>query len=142
MFFTEKVNAKGHPLITATHTSTLEITRERELTPRGNCILAVDADKSVYSLNPYLKYLLRKNHLVIIQFKTNDKTYDYLIARGHINLKLKDLNSIVIRKSSYIDKRTLCIKSSKSAIDINRKIINELKKNHKIIINIVVLGKE
>ncbi|HIG98004.1 TPA: DUF371 domain-containing protein, partial [Candidatus Woesearchaeota archaeon] len=39
--------AHGHPNILATHRTTLEITKDSELTTRGNCVVAVAADFSL-----------------------------------------------------------------------------------------------
>nr|WP_305836316.1 DUF371 domain-containing protein [Candidatus Nanopusillus massiliensis] len=57
-----------------------------------------------------------------------DDLIDDIIAYGSKNLLLTNYRSIVIRKSNYIDDRTLAINSNKSAIDIDRKLIEELRK--------------
>ncbi len=129
----DHITAYGHPNIKATHRSTLEITTEDYLTPRGDCIIAIKADKAAKHLNPRLKNLLKKdNTILIIQLQTQD-TKDTIIAQGHKNLTLTSPTSIVIRKSTYIDDRTIAIKANKAAKNINRKLINYLKNKQQII---------
>ncbi|HIP75502.1 MAG TPA: DUF371 domain-containing protein, partial [Thermococcus paralvinellae] len=41
----EIIHCYGHENIKATHKSTLEITKEDFLTPRGDCIICIKADK-------------------------------------------------------------------------------------------------
>ena len=41
----EVVRARGHENVTAEHVSTLEFTSDDFLTPAGDCILAVEADR-------------------------------------------------------------------------------------------------
>ncbi|MEF8854148.1 MAG: DUF371 domain-containing protein [Haloarculaceae archaeon] len=41
----EVVHARGHENVTATHASTVEVTSDDYLTPAGDCILAVEADR-------------------------------------------------------------------------------------------------
>ena len=43
----------------------------------------------------------------------------------------------MIRKSDFLDSRTFAINADKAACDINRKIIEELKKEKKIEISIL-----
>ncbi len=73
------------------------------------------------------KYHLLNEGKIKIVIKVDD-LIDDIIAYGSKNLLLTNYRSIVIRKSNYIDDRTLAINSNKSAIDIDRKLIEELRK--------------
>jgi len=42
----EVVCARGHEHVSATHASTFEVTTDDWLTPAGDCILAVEADRA------------------------------------------------------------------------------------------------
>ena len=121
------IRAKGNKLIKATHKSTLEVTKENFLTERGDCIIGINSTHSVKDLPLDLKEYLLNEGKIKIEIKVDD-LIDSLIAYGSKNLKLTNEKSIVIRKSNYIDDRTLAIYSNKSAIDIDRKIIEELRK--------------
>jgi hypothetical protein len=120
------IKAKGHKLIKATHKSTLEITKDNYLTEEGDCIIGVNANYSVKDLPEDLKdHLLNEGKIKII-IKVDD-LIDSIIAYGSRNLLLTNDRSIVIRKSNYIDDRTLAINSNKSAIDIDKKLIEKLR---------------
>jgi hypothetical protein len=66
MTCTEVLRAKGHPYIRATHRTTLEVTVEDSITPRGDCIIGVSADKSALSLSEEFKNCLRRENGVLI----------------------------------------------------------------------------
>jgi hypothetical protein len=120
------IKAKGHKLIKATHKSTLEITKDNYLTERGDCIIGINSNYSVKDLPEDLKdHLLNEGKIKII-IKVDD-LIDSIIAYGSRNLLLTNDRSIVVRKSNYIDDRTLAINSNKSAVDIDKKIIERLR---------------
>ncbi|MFP3256219.1 MAG: DUF371 domain-containing protein [Candidatus Nanopusillus acidilobi] len=121
------IKARGNKLIKATHKSTLEITKDNFLTERGDCIIGINANYSVKDLPEDLKDHLLNEGKIKIVIKVDD-LIDDIIAYGSKNLLLTNDRSIVIRKSNYIDDRTLAINSNKSAIDIDRKLIEELRK--------------
>ena len=52
---TELITARGHPQIRARHSTTLMITKEKEVGPRGDCVVAVAADKGAADLSVALK---------------------------------------------------------------------------------------
>jgi len=120
------IKAKGHSLIKATHKSTFEITKDNYLTPRGDCIIGICASHAVYDLPKELKDHLKSGGKIKIILEVNGER-DEIIAYGHPNLELTDRKSIVVRKSDYIDARTLAIKASKAAKDINRSLIEKLR---------------
>lgn len=120
--------ARGHPNVRATHRTTLEVTKEKDLTPRGDCIIGVRADKSLKDFNDEIKDWLRKGMPVLIEVLLPDYGLkDFLKAYGSPKLTFKHETDIVIRKSEFVCDRTLAIKSSKSARDIDREIVELLK---------------
>ncbi len=122
-----KFRAYGHHNVKATHPSTLEITTENYLTERGDCIVAVKSEMSCRSLPTQVKEAIRNDKSIVeIELKCGD-LIDKITARGSRNLTLSSDVSIVIRKSDYIDGRTLCIKADKAASDLSRKLIALLK---------------
>ena len=120
------IKAKGNKLIKATHKSTLEITKDSFLTEKGDCIIGISSNYSVKDLPEDLKDHLLNEGKIKITIKVDDLIND-IIAYGSKRLLLTNDKSIVIRKSNYIDNRTLAINSNKSAIDIDRKLIERLK---------------
>ncbi|WP_457742366.1 DUF371 domain-containing protein [Thermococcus sp.] len=122
----EVINCRGHENVRATHRSTLEITTEDFLTPRGDCIICVSADKALKDLNEKFKKALKRGARLRIVIRAGNLS-DELTAHGSPKLTLKSPISMVIRKSDYIDDRTLAIRASKSARDLNRELVKLLK---------------
>ena len=120
---------QGHPLISATHQTTLELTKDIHLTHRGDCIVGIGASKACNDLQPHLKKLLRtKNTEVRIRITVHGLSFN-LTAYGNPDLRLSHMSDMVIRKSNYVCPRTLAILSDKSAVDIPRELVNQLKKS-------------
>jgi len=122
----EVIKAYGHANISAIHNSTIEITKDDYLTPQGDCIIGVNANKAAGELSQQFKDIIRdENTIIVITFVTSN-SFDYLIARGSKKLNPKNNRKIIIRRSDYIDESTIAIKSSKAAIDISRKLVEDL----------------
>ena len=127
VIYAEKIKAYGHPNIKGTHRTTFEITTEEELTPRGDCIIGVKADKSAADLSNEFKQLAQRKNTVIIIVLKADEYKDIVLASGHQNLIIMDKQKIIVRKSTYIEPATIAVKANKAARDINRKLIEKLR---------------
>jgi hypothetical protein len=139
----EEFYAYGHELIQATHRTTLEITKDDHLTKRGNCIIAIKSEKACADLSPELKKIIKKDgSKVIIKIYVNN--FEEIIeAEGSSKLILTSRNSIVIRKSDYIDERTLAIRANKASADLDRNLIKCLRSaNSKVKIEIKAYVKD
>jgi len=125
---TEEIFARGHENITAKHKTTLEVTKDSELTPGGDCIIGVKADKSVRDLNLEIKKRIRAGNEILIKLILPDYGSDLSFrARGDRMLQLSHETDVVIRKSGYRCERTLCIHSQISAKDIDRDFVRLLR---------------
>lgn len=123
----ELIYAKGHKNIKSTHKTTFEITKDLSLTERGDCILAISANKGVTDLSDEFKNaLLNDDANLKIVVEAGGKE-DSALAKGSRLLTLKDMDEMVIRKGNYICDRTLAINSNKAAIDFDRNLIEILK---------------
>lgn len=122
----EEIIAYGHHNITAIHKTTFEVTKEENLGKEGSCIIGVRANKACKDLNEEFKNALKEGKKVEIRIEVEGIS-DKVIAFGSPALKLSDEKSIVVRKSDYIDKRTLAILSDKAACDIKREIVEKMK---------------
>lgn len=120
------VRARGHPEVTATHPTTLMITKDEEIGPRADCVLAVSADKSVVDLRDATKQAIRYGHQIEVTIEAGGLK-EVIRGRGHGNLTLSDTTDIVIRKSSFICGRTLMIGADKAAIDLRRGFVERLR---------------
>ncbi|NJE43494.1 DUF371 domain-containing protein [Thermococcus sp. GR6] len=133
----EIICCRGHENVRATHKSTLEFTKEDYLTPRGDCILCIEADKGINDLSEEFKRALKEGKRLLIRIKIAD-LIDEVLAEGSPRLILEHPYSMVVRKSDYIDGRTLAIKANKAARDIDRRIV-ELLKNPKTVAEIELI---
>lgn len=120
----------GHENILCTHNTTLEITKDKEISTKGNCILGINASKGCADLNPRLKKLLKQKNKFKIMIKVGEFC-DCFYGYGHPDLTLLDKNDIVFRKSNFICDRTILINCTKSSSEINRILIEKLKNENK-----------
>lgn len=130
MTLTEVIHARGHVNVKSTHKKTLEITREDHLTPRGDCIIAVKADKGLNELGREFMNALKSGNAVLeLTIKCNG-VKDTVKAMGHPDLTLDHPTDMVVRKSSYTCSRTLAVKADKAAVDLDRRLVEELARDN------------
>lgn len=123
----ETITARGHRNVLATNNATFEITGESSLTRRGDCIVAVEADKSFDDLSSQFQKLLRRPGADLrIAFHADDQQ-DIVQAKGCVDLILSHPYGIVVRKSTYVCGKTLAIMADKAASDLSRSLIAKLK---------------
>ncbi|HIK00668.1 TPA: DUF371 domain-containing protein [archaeon] len=122
----ETIIARGHPNVLGIHRTTIEITKESHLTHKGDCIIGVNADKACSDLSDDLKKELKKEKKFEIILRAGDSE-ERITGFGSPNLLLSHRDDIILRKSSYIDARTLLIKCDKACSDLNRGFVNKLK---------------
>lgn len=126
----EEVRAYGHENVLSKHHTTIEVTKDATLTKRGDCIIGVNADKGICDFSEKFKEMLKNpiNPSYIKIFIISNGFSEEINARGNENLILNHKHDIVIRKSKFIDDRTIAIMADKAAIDLNRKIVKVLAK--------------
>lgn len=112
-----KFKIYGHVNVLSTHHTTLEFTKDKDLTKRGDCILGVNSDFKVSK-----EILSAKKIKITI---TCDNISDFINA--DVNSGFDDNHEIVIRKTGFLSKRTLGINADKASIDIDRRIVLKLK---------------
>ena len=135
---TLRFKAKGHPAIRATHPTTLEITREDRLTPRGDCIVAVSSEYAAASLPEKLKRLIRKDgSTVLLELEVEGLRFT-VKGEGGSRLTLTHPTDLVARKSSHVCPRTLMIHADKAAVDMPRVMVEALKHEPTILVSIKV----
>jgi len=127
MKITEVILAYGHENIQATHESTFEITKEAQISKRGNCVIAVSADKAVADLRPEFKENLRKENAKTTMLIEAGEVVEVVNALGNPRLILTHPTDMVVRKSNYVCSRTLAIRADKAACDLSRKLVEKLK---------------
>lgn len=123
----EVVNAKGHVNVRATHSTTFEITRDTWLTPRGDCIVGINADKAVAHLSSKFKDIASSDNALIIAILECNGVRDVVVGYGSSKLTFTSDRRIVFRRSTYTSGDTVMIKASKAAKDISRELVKLLK---------------
>ena len=114
----------------------MEITKEHELTPRGDCILAVRSEKSARDLSEEFKKLARDRRAVItLEVRSGDLVF-VLRGSGDPRLSFDDPTSLVFRKSAYVDRRTVAVRCDKAAADVPRELVSRLKRREEVLITL------
>ena len=140
---TEVIVAYGHPLIRSTHPTTFEITKDELLTEKGNCIIAVKANKAVVDLSSEFKKAAKKGNAEITIIIEAGEQRESVKASGDPKLLFTHPTDIVVRKSSYTCSRTLAVKADKAARDLSRALIRKLQNpNQTVKITLTVKTQE
>ncbi len=124
----EIVRFKGHINIRAEHPTTLEITKEKDLTARGDCIVGVSADKGLKDFRKDFKSIASKNDSIIYLLIITKVGTDCVVGWGDEGLSFEDPLRIIVRKSTYVSPNTVMVRANKSAADLRRELINYLRR--------------
>ncbi|WP_235185674.1 DUF371 domain-containing protein [Candidatus Acidianus copahuensis] len=125
----DELEFTGHPNVLATHKTTLEITTEDYLTPRGDCIIGINASKSLADLNERVKSDIRLGYYVYLVIQVGNYS-QVIIGKGSPSLSLDDKVRMIIRKSTYTSSSTLMIMANSSARNIDRRIVETLRRGN------------
>jgi hypothetical protein len=122
----ETVRASGHENVTAEHASTFEVTSDEFLTPAGDCILAVGADRTPADFaEPFVEACRHHDATITVSLEADTCT-DRIEARGHPDLTFESDRSLVGRTSDYVDERTVAVEAEKSARGVDRDLVAAL----------------
>ena len=127
MEVTEIILGYGHENIQATHKTTFEITKEAQLSRRGDCIIAVSANKTMTDFSSEFKENLHKEKAKIMILIEAGDAAEVVNAFGSSRLILAHRTDMVVRKSNYICNRTLAIQADKVACDLSRDLVKRLR---------------
>lgn len=139
----EVVHARGHEHVTAEHASTFEVTSDDWLTPAGDCILAVEADRTPADFDASFAAACRDPDATItatITATTDDgETYEQTVTgRGHPELTFENERSHVGRTSEYVDDRTVLVDADAAAADLDRPLVDALSDGASVRFELVV----
>jgi uncharacterized protein len=117
----------GHPNVRSLHAKTIEITKDEHLSPRGDCIIGVKANKACADLDESFKHRLKSNLSVIkIEIMVGDESF-IISGRGDERLSMLNSNDIVIRKTNFVCPRTMSVLCDKASSDVPRKLVRILQ---------------
>ena len=122
-----EIKFSGHKNIRSNHTKTIEITKDSELTTKGDCIIGVNASESCSNLPMPLKKKLQ-NPKSNVQFLIKVGQHEFMVkGKGHKDLTLMHPEDIVIRKSDFVCPRTLAVKCDKASNLLPREMVTLLQ---------------
>lgn len=116
------ITGHGHPNITSKHATTIAFTKDKEITPRGDCFVAVACN---WTIDQGFLKKLKNAKIVKVEIECAGQK-ETITGSGHPELTLTD-NDLVIRKSGWVDSRTLMIGADKAAKDLKKEVVQVLK---------------
>jgi hypothetical protein len=123
----ERVIAYGHENVISSHRTTLEITKDEEISKRADCIIGVNADKGLVDLSEEFKAKARDGSVLIVLTISTDGVEEKITGKGHPGLTFTHPTDMVARKSEFICDRTIMIKADKSSKELKRDLVERLK---------------
>lgn len=133
----EVIEAYGSEDILASDDKSFSIVRFKKAKEGNKSVIGVGADKGCVDLSDKFKDALKSARKIFITIEAGGES-DTVTAFGSPALKLADANEIFIRKSDFIDVKTLAIFANKAAADLERSLKEKLKTPEKIKITLEV----
>jgi len=134
----EVVRASGHENVTGEHASTLEVTSDDFLTPAGDCILAVDADRVPADFDDAFVSACQDADATITATVAAGDHSVTVTGTGHPELTFENERSHVLRTSDYVDDRTVMVNADAAAGDVDRDLIDALADGHDATLTLTV----
>ena len=124
----EVIRARGHEHGAATHESTFEVTTDDWLTPAGDCIVGIDADRAPADFDDDFVAACRDPGATItLTLALDDGASHHRVrAHGHPDLTFGSERSAVVRTSTYVDDRTVGVGADAAAADLDRDLVAAL----------------
>ncbi|TYL36258.1 DUF371 domain-containing protein [Natronococcus pandeyae] len=134
----EVIHARGHEHVSAEHASTFEVTTDDYLTPAGDCILAIDADRAPADFDPEFVEACQDEAATITVTIATDDHRESVEGRGDPDLELTNERSAVGRTSDYVDDRTIVVGAEFAAEGFDRDLIDALADGAEVTVTITV----
>jgi len=122
----EVIRARGHEHVAATHESTFEVTTDDWLTPAGDCIVGIEADRAPADFDADFVAACRDPETTITLTLETADTSQQVRARGHPDLTFESDRSAVVRTSAYVDERTVAVGADAAAANLDRDLVAAL----------------
>jgi len=113
-------SACGHKNLLGTHKNTFEVTKDKDLTLNGDCIIGVNSD---FDLEKIKSFIQNKEKIKIILEVDSLKEE----INCSVNKDFNDSHEIVVRRSDFASERTLGIKADRVCIDFSREFVEKMK---------------
>lgn len=142
MEYSETIRARGHEHVQATHASTFEVTSDDWLTPAGDCILAIEADRTPADFSEaFVDAAQSHDAELAVTLSTDDHTHT-ITGRGHPDLTYEGDRSAVGRTSDYVDDRTIMVGAEEAAEGVDRELVAALADGAELTFELRVTANE
>ena len=134
----EVIRARGHENVRAEHASTFEVTTDDYLTPAGDCILAIEADRAPADFDPAFVAACRDEAATISVTIEVLGVEETIVGRGDPRLTFDSDRSAVGRTSDYVDDRTVVVGAERAASEVDRALVSALADGADATVRLVV----
>ncbi|WP_435179958.1 DUF371 domain-containing protein [Halorussus sp. AFM4] len=122
----EVLHARGHENVSAAHASTFEVTTDDYLTPAGDCILGIEADRAPADFDSAFVDACQDAEATITATFEADGHRETAVGRGDPDLTFESDRSAVGRTSDYVDDRTVMVGAEFAAEGFDRDLVAAL----------------
>jgi hypothetical protein len=144
---TERIVASGHENVTGTHETTVEVTTDDYLTPAGDCILAIDADRAPTDFDPAFVAACQDatatiTARIVVESTVKGPLETTVTGRGDPELTFESDRGAVARTSEYVDERTILVDADAAAADLDRGMVDALARGASLEVTLTVQPPE
>lgn len=123
----DEVTFYGHPNVRSLHSKSIEITKDGYLTPKGDCIIGIKANKACTDLEESIRRGLKSSSAIVkIEVIVGDKSF-IIKGRGDERLTMLNPQDIVIRRTNFVCPRTISVLCDKASSDMPRELVRLLQ---------------
>jgi uncharacterized protein len=123
----DEVMFYGHPNIRLLHSKSIEITKSSYLTPRGDCIIGIKANKACTDIKEPIRRGL-KSCSAVIKIEVIIENESFIIkGRGDDRVTMLNPHDIVIRRTNFVCPRTMSVSCDKASSDVPRELVTLLQ---------------
>jgi uncharacterized protein len=123
----DEVTFYGHPNVRSLHSKSIEITKGAYLTPKGDCIIGIKANKACTDLEESIRRGLKSSSAIVkIEVIVEDESFN-IKGRGDERLTMLNPHDIVIRRTNFVCPRTMSVLCDKASSDMPRELVRLLQ---------------
>ncbi|WP_135825529.1 DUF371 domain-containing protein [Halorussus ruber] len=134
----EVIHAEGHENVSAEHVSTFEVTTDDFLTPAGDCILGIEADRAPADFDPEFVAACQHEEATITATFETENYSETVTGRGDPDLTFESDRSAVGRTSDYVDDRTILVGAEFAAEGFDRELVSALAEGAELTVTLTV----
>lgn len=134
----EVIHANGHENVSAAHASTFEVTTDDYLTPAGDCILGIEADRAPADFDDEFVTACQHADATIAATFETDGHSQTVTGRGHPDLTFESDRSAVGRTSDYVDDHTILVGAEFAAEGFDAELVAALADGTELTVTLTV----